>query len=71
LAERSQVTTHIHCVPGQPDGRRRVMATATKAFIHSKCRRSHQLQAGEIPFIESPVMSRNAARAGRLWKKGV
>ncbi len=53
LAERSRVTTHICCVLGWPDGRRRVVATATEAFIHSKCGRSHQLQAGEIPFIES------------------
>ncbi len=33
LAERSQVTTHIRCVLGWPDGRRRVMATVTVAFI--------------------------------------
>jgi hypothetical protein len=33
LVERSQVTTHIRCVLGWPDGCRRVMATATTAFI--------------------------------------
>jgi hypothetical protein len=26
-------TTHVHCVLGQPDGRRRVTATSTTAFI--------------------------------------
>jgi hypothetical protein len=33
LAERSQVTAHIRCVLGRPDGRRRVMVTVTTAFI--------------------------------------
>jgi hypothetical protein len=38
--------------------------------LHPKRQHSHQLRAGEIPFIiESPVMSRNAAGAGRLWEK--
>jgi hypothetical protein len=33
LVDRSQVTTHIRCVLCWPDGRRRIMATATTAFI--------------------------------------
>jgi hypothetical protein len=37
--------------------------------IHRKCGRSHQLQAGEIPSVESPVMTRNTAWAGRLCEK--
>lgn len=33
LAERSQVTTHIHCILGQLDKHRKVMATMTMTFI--------------------------------------
>jgi hypothetical protein len=33
LVERSQVTTHICCVLGWPDGCRKVIMTATTAFI--------------------------------------
>jgi hypothetical protein len=34
--------------------------------IHPKSRRSHELQAGEIPSVESPIMSH---QAGQLWEK--
>jgi hypothetical protein len=37
--------------------------------IHPKRQCSHQFQAGEIPSVQSPVMSRNMARAGRLREK--
>jgi hypothetical protein len=37
--------------------------------IHPKRQCSHQLQAGEIPSVESPVMSRHMAQAGRLREK--
>jgi hypothetical protein len=33
LVEKSQVTNHIRCILGWPNGRRRVMATVTTAFI--------------------------------------
>ncbi len=33
LVERSQVTTHIRCILGWPNGCRRVMATVTNTFI--------------------------------------
>jgi len=34
--------------------------------IHPKRERNHQLLAGEIPSLKSPVMSCNMAQAGRL-----
>jgi hypothetical protein len=39
--------------------------------IHPKHQRSHQLRAGEIPSVESSVMSRNMAQAqaGQLREK--
>ncbi len=37
--------------------------------IRPRHRHSHQLQAGEIPSIESLVMSCNMAQAGQLWEK--
>jgi hypothetical protein len=71
LAERSQVTTHIRCVLGRPDGRRRIMMIATNN-IHPKSWHSHRWQVGEILSIESPFMSRvthNTTQAGQLREK--
>jgi hypothetical protein len=67
LVERSQVTTHIHYVLGWPDGRRRVMVTATTAFIPNIDVVISYRQVKSHPL----VMSCNTARAGQLWEKSV
>jgi hypothetical protein len=58
LVERSQVTIHICCVLGWPDGRRRGYGDSDNG-IHPRRQRSHQLWVGEILSVKSPVMSRN------------
>jgi len=58
LVERSQVTIHICCVLGWPDGRRRGYGESDNG-IHPRRQRSHQLWVGEILSVKSPVMSRN------------
>jgi hypothetical protein len=62
LAERSQVTTHIRCILGWPNGCRRVMATVTNAFIP------------DVDIVISYVqvkscLSSHRAQAGQLWEK--
>jgi hypothetical protein len=65
LAERAQVTTHIRCVLGRSDGCRKVIATATAAFIPNVDVVISYRRVKYDPF----VMSCNMAPAGQLWEK--